>query len=155
MVEVLSKHGAIIDKFVGDAIVARFDSGDPATDALNAGSWGLGYVPRSRAFQFGFLRGKGKPDCINSGEVILETWAARDTVWASHAMIGEQREYWAAAQSSPNRSDDFRDHLRTDQGQDSRWRETGNRGEGEKGKGGRLRSRRAQVAFPVTEESRR
>ena len=43
MVEVLSQNNAIIDKFIGDAIVARFDSGDPATDALDAvrGSWGM------------------------------------------------------------------------------------------------------------------
>jgi two-component system sensor histidine kinase ChiS len=43
MVEVLSQNDAIIDKFIGDAIVARFDSGDPATDALNAvrGAWGM------------------------------------------------------------------------------------------------------------------
>ena len=43
MVEVLSQNNAIIDKFIGDAIVARFDSGDPATDALDAvrGAWGM------------------------------------------------------------------------------------------------------------------
>ena len=36
MVEVLSEHDAIIDKFIGDAIVARFDSGNQVTDAKNA-----------------------------------------------------------------------------------------------------------------------
>lgn len=36
MVEVLSSHNAIIDKFIGDAIVARFDSGNPQADARNA-----------------------------------------------------------------------------------------------------------------------
>jgi adenylate cyclase len=36
MVAVLHKNNAIIDKFIGDAIVARFDSGDPEEDAFNA-----------------------------------------------------------------------------------------------------------------------
>ena len=36
MVEVLSSHNAIIDKFIGDAIVARFDSGNQQADARNA-----------------------------------------------------------------------------------------------------------------------
>lgn len=36
MVGVLSDHDAIIDKFIGDAIVARFDSGNQVTDAKNA-----------------------------------------------------------------------------------------------------------------------
>ena len=43
VVDILHSHGATVDKFIGDAIVARFDSGDPATDALNAvrGAWGM------------------------------------------------------------------------------------------------------------------
>ena len=36
MVEILTEHGAIIDKFIGDAIVARFDSGNQELDAQNA-----------------------------------------------------------------------------------------------------------------------
>ena len=36
MVETLSKYDAIIDKFIGDAIVVRYDSGDHETDAYNA-----------------------------------------------------------------------------------------------------------------------
>ncbi len=36
MVDILAEHGAIIDKFIGDAIVARFDSGIPEIDARNA-----------------------------------------------------------------------------------------------------------------------
>ena len=36
MVTVLSEHGAIIDKYIGDAIVARFDTGFPERDASNA-----------------------------------------------------------------------------------------------------------------------
>jgi adenylate cyclase len=36
MVDILFEHGAIIDKFIGDAIVARFDSGNTAIDARNA-----------------------------------------------------------------------------------------------------------------------
>ena len=36
MVETLSTHQAIIDKFIGDAIVVRFDSGDKEKDAYQA-----------------------------------------------------------------------------------------------------------------------
>lgn len=36
MVDVLLSHNAIIDKFIGDAIVARFDSNNQEQDALNA-----------------------------------------------------------------------------------------------------------------------
>lgn len=36
MVDVLIKNNAIVDKFIGDAIVARFDSNDREQDALNA-----------------------------------------------------------------------------------------------------------------------
>jgi len=36
MVDILTEHGAIIDKFIGDAIVARFDSGNQVLDAQNA-----------------------------------------------------------------------------------------------------------------------
>ena len=36
MVDILAEHGAIIDKYIGDAIVARFDSGIPEIDARNA-----------------------------------------------------------------------------------------------------------------------
>ena len=41
MVDILAEHGAIIDKYIGDAIVARFDSGIPEVDARNAvyASW--------------------------------------------------------------------------------------------------------------------
>ena len=71
MVEVLSKHGAIIDKFIGDAIVARFDSGDPATDALNAvrGAWGM--CRDLERFNLDSFEEVQSRIGINSGEVIL------------------------------------------------------------------------------------
>ncbi len=36
MVTVIQKHNGIIDKFIGDAIAVRFDSGDQKTNALNS-----------------------------------------------------------------------------------------------------------------------
>ena len=69
-------------------------------------------------------------------------------------MIGDNVNIGQRLNSAPKRGDDFRDHLRLIKDKIL----VGERQEievREKGKGGRLRSRRAQVAFPVTEESRR
>mgnify|MGYP001390300504 CR=1 FL=1 len=71
MVEVLSQNNAIIDKFIGDAIVARFDSGDPATDALDAvrGAWGM--CRELERFNLDSFEEVQSRIGINSGEVIL------------------------------------------------------------------------------------
>ena len=88
MVEVLSKHGAIIDKFIGDAIVARFDSGDPEADALNAvrGAWGM--CRELERFNLDSFEEVQSRIGINSGEVILGNLGC-ERHRLEYAMIGD------------------------------------------------------------------
>jgi adenylate cyclase len=88
MVEVLSKHGAIIDKFIGDAIVARFDSGDPEVDALNAvrGAWGM--CLELERFNLDSFEEVQSRIGINSGEVILGNLGC-ERHRLEYAMIGD------------------------------------------------------------------
>jgi adenylate cyclase len=88
MVEVLSQNDAIIDKFIGDAIVARFDSGDPATDALNAvrGAWGM--CRELERFNLDSFEEVQSRIGINSGEVILGNLGCQKHR-LEYAMIGD------------------------------------------------------------------
>lgn len=88
MVEVLSKHDAIIDKFIGDAIVARFDSGDPETDARNAvlGAWEM--CKELERFNLDSFEEVQSRIGINSGEVILGNLGC-DRHRLEYAMIGD------------------------------------------------------------------
>lgn len=88
MVEVLSNHGAIIDKFIGDAIVARFDSGDPEVDALNAvrGAWGM--CRELERFNLDSFEEVQSRIGINSGEVILGNLGC-ERHRLEYAMIGD------------------------------------------------------------------
>ncbi len=88
MVEVLSNHGAIIDKFIGDAIVARFDSGDPEADALNAvrGAWGM--CRELERFNLDSFEEVQSRIGINSGEVILGNLGC-ERHRLEYAMIGD------------------------------------------------------------------
>lgn len=71
MVETLYEHNAIVDKFIGDAIVARFDSGDPETDARNAVSAAWRMQERLDAFNSVSFEEIQIRIGINSGSVIL------------------------------------------------------------------------------------
>jgi len=71
MVDVLQAHDAIIDKFIGDAIVARFDSGDPEADALDAVRAALGMLDRLRRHNETTDEPLYIRVGVNSGEVIL------------------------------------------------------------------------------------
>ena len=88
MVEVLSRHDAIIDKFIGDAIVARFDSGDPQVDALNAvrGAWGM--CRELERFNLDSFEEVQSRIGINSGEVILGNLGC-ERHRLEYAMIGD------------------------------------------------------------------
>ena len=88
MVEVLSQNNAIIDKFIGDAIVARFDSGDPASDALDAvrGAWGM--CRELERFNLDSFEEVQSRIGINSGEVILGNLGCQKHR-LEYAMIGD------------------------------------------------------------------
>ena len=88
MVEVLSENNAIIDKFIGDAIVARFDSGDPASDALDAvrGAWGM--CRELERFNLDSFEEVQSRIGINSGEVILGNLGCQKHR-LEYAMIGD------------------------------------------------------------------
>ena len=88
MVETLSQNDAIIDKFIGDAIVARFDSGDPATDALNAvrGAWSM--CRELERFNLDSFEEVQSRIGINSGEVILGNLGCQKHR-LEYAMIGD------------------------------------------------------------------
>ena len=88
MVEVLSENNAIIDKFIGDAIVARFDSGDPAGDALDAvrGAWGM--CRELERFNLDSFEEVQSRIGINSGEVILGNLGCQKHR-LEYAMIGD------------------------------------------------------------------
>jgi adenylate cyclase len=88
MVEVLSQHEAIIDKFIGDAIVARFDSGDRARDALNAVRAGWQMQERLRQFNLEAFEEVRIRVGINSGQVILGNLGSHRHR-LEYAMIGD------------------------------------------------------------------
>ncbi|HAR64418.1 MAG: hypothetical protein DKM50_09710 [Candidatus Margulisiibacteriota bacterium] len=71
MVDILLKYDAIIDKFIGDAIVARFDSGDKKKDALDAVKSALAMLDALEIFNQSSFEAISIRIGINSGEAIL------------------------------------------------------------------------------------
>ena len=88
MTEIIFEHGGTVDKFIGDAIVARFDSGDPATDALDAvrGAWGM--CRELERFNLDSFEEVQSRIGINSGEVILGNLGCHKHR-LEYAMIGD------------------------------------------------------------------
>ena len=71
MVDILTEHGAIIDKFIGDAIVARFDSGNQVLDAQNAVMAAWHMQQKLLHFNLDSFEEIQIRVGVNSGEVIL------------------------------------------------------------------------------------
>ena len=71
MVDILTEHGAIIDKFIGDAIVARFDSGNQVLDAQNAVMAAWRMQEKLLHFNLDSFEEIQIRVGVNSGEVIL------------------------------------------------------------------------------------
>lgn len=71
MVDILTEHGAIIDKFIGDAIVARFDSGNQALDAQNAVTAAWRMQEKLLQYNLDSFEEIQIRVGVNSGEVIL------------------------------------------------------------------------------------
>ena len=88
MVGVLSDHDAIIDKFIGDAIVARFDSGSRTTDAKNAvfAAWHM--IQTLNEYNEESLEEVESRIGINSGNVILGNLGC-EKHRLEYAMIGD------------------------------------------------------------------
>jgi CheY-like chemotaxis protein/class 3 adenylate cyclase len=88
MVEVLQQHNAIVDKFIGDAIVVRFDSEDPKDDALNAAKAALGMLEALNKFNEESLEEINIRIGINSGNVIMGNLGS-EKHRLEYAMIGD------------------------------------------------------------------
>lgn len=71
MIDVLHKYNAIIDKLIGDAIVARFDSEDKAEDALMAANASMEMIHILEQFNENALEPINIRIGINSGNAIL------------------------------------------------------------------------------------
>ncbi len=74
MISVVQHHNGVIDKLIGDAIMARFVSDDPAQDALNAVLAGLNMIEELKKFNTGKEGTINEIKIrigINSGDVIL------------------------------------------------------------------------------------
>jgi len=88
MVGVLSEHGAIIDKFIGDAIVARFDSGNIETDAINAVKAAWRMQEKLKEFNEESFEEIQIRIGVNSGDVILGNLGSKSHR-LEYAMIGD------------------------------------------------------------------
>lgn len=88
MVEILSEHEAIIDKFIGDAIVARFDTGHHAQDAKNCvvASWKM--LKKLNEYNEESLEEIHCRIGVNSGPVILGNLGS-EKHRLEYAMIGD------------------------------------------------------------------
>lgn len=71
MISIMFKHNAIVDKFIGDAIVARFDSGDTKRDALDAVSAAYEMLRALKRFNEEAIEPIEIRIGINSGNVVL------------------------------------------------------------------------------------
>jgi len=88
MIKVLQKNNAIIDKLIGDAIVARFDSGFPEKDALDAARAALQMLAALDEFNKDSLEPIEIRIGINSGNVILGNIGS-DGYRLDYTMIGD------------------------------------------------------------------
>lgn len=102
MVDTLYEHNAIVDKFIGDAIVARFDSGDPEVDARNAVSAAWRMQERLDAFNRESFEEIQIRIGINSGSVILGNLGSQRHR-LEYAMVGDHVNIGQRLESSaPN-----------------------------------------------------
>lgn len=88
MVGILFDYDAIVDKFIGDAIVARFDSGDRKVDARNAvfAAWHMN--EKLKDFNLDSFEEVQSRIGINSGNVILGNLGC-ERHRLEYAMIGD------------------------------------------------------------------
>ncbi len=97
MINVLQTNNAIIDKFIGDAIVARFDSGDKKKDALDAAKSACEMLNSLKEFNEDSLEPVEIRIGVNSGNVILgnigcESYRLDYTMIGDNVNIGQRLE---------------------------------------------------------------
>lgn len=88
MVTVLQDNNAIIDKFIGDAIVARFDSGDREVDAMRACRSSIQMLDALKELNPELISPLSIRIGINSGRVVLGRLGC-DKVRLDYTMIGD------------------------------------------------------------------
>ena len=88
MIRVLQSNNAIVDKFIGDAIAARFDSGDSSKDARDAVTTACEMIKVLEDFNRNSLETIEIRIGINSGTVILGNIGC-DLYRLDYTMIGD------------------------------------------------------------------
>lgn len=88
MIKILQSNNAIIDKLIGDAIVARFDSGNVKTDALNAVISACEMLKRLKEFNKDSLEPVQIRIGINTGNLILGNIGC-ESFRLDYTMIGD------------------------------------------------------------------
>jgi DNA-binding response OmpR family regulator len=88
MIHVLQRNNAIIDKFIGDAIAARFDSGDAREDALNAVRSAWEILKAMEDFNLYSMESVELRIGVNSGNVILGNIGS-ESYRLDYTMIGD------------------------------------------------------------------
>ena len=133
MTQLFKEYGGVIDKFVGDAIMAIFISNDRHSDAesaLNAARKGLAMIETLATFN------QGREDMlnirvgINSGHVIIGDIGAK-LHHRDYTVIGDPVNIAARLESAAEHGADQRGHLRPDQGRDRGPYAGSNRNEGQ------------------------
>ena len=88
MIKILQKNNAIVDKLIGDAIVARFDSGNMEEDALDAAKSACDMLTSLMEFNKSNSEKIEIRIGINSGNVILGNIGC-DSFRLDYTMIGD------------------------------------------------------------------
>ena len=88
MINILQKNNAIVDKLIGDAIVARFDSGNNKKDALNAVVAASQMLEALKEFNKKSFEKIEVRIGINSGNVIMGNIGC-DSFRLDYTMIGD------------------------------------------------------------------
>lgn len=97
MIKILQKNNAIVDKLIGDAIVARFDSGNRADDAFHAAKSACEMLLALKEFNTSAMEKIEIRIGINSGNIILgnigcESFRLDYTMIGDNVNVGQRLE---------------------------------------------------------------
>ena len=88
MTDVIRRNNGIVDKFIGDAIVARFDTGNPKNDATNAANAAIDMFSSLESWNTAYIEPFQIRIGINSGDVVLGNIGS-STHLRNYTMIGD------------------------------------------------------------------